>query len=138
AEVTLYVHHNPGEDVSRAISLAGKPYTELPTAFQYRKEFVASCSCRRPGESWAQALRGTDNRGTIETGDILVDDQRAKLMSLPKLDAQGRPIKVDPRGAKVEPKAQTPNQTTSAVEGSETPDPKRPVRSVGPTFLPGR
>src|SRR5262249_30696789 len=51
AEVTLYVHHNPGEDVSRAVSLAGKPYTELPTAFQYRKEFVASCSCRRPGDS---------------------------------------------------------------------------------------
>jgi hypothetical protein len=143
AEVALYVHRNPGEDVNQAVSLAGQPYTQLPNAFLYRKEFVSSCSCRRPGESWAQALRNLDNRSTIEQGDILVDDQRAKQMSQPRLiDAQGRPLKIDPRAAKSDAKnaASAPALTTSATsnEGSEKPDPNRPVRSVGPTFLPGR
>src|ERR1700737_3652018 len=36
-EVTLYSHRNPGEDVARAMSLSGRSYSELPTAFSYRK-----------------------------------------------------------------------------------------------------
>ena len=143
AEVALYAHRNPGEDVNQAVSMTGQPYTALPTAFAYRKEYNSSCSCRRPGESWASALKNVDNRTTLESGDILVDDQRAKQMSMPRVDAQGRPIKLDLRGAKVDPKKSTSTAaaepTTSAIkEGSEKPDPKRPVRSVGPTFLPGR
>ena len=34
AEVSLYTYHNPGEDVAQAVSLNGRLYTELPTAFQ--------------------------------------------------------------------------------------------------------
>ncbi len=135
AEVMLYVHRNPGEDINQAVSLNGQPYTQLPNAFLYRKELVSTCSCRRPGESWAQALKYLDSRSTIEAGDILVDDQRAKQMSQPRVDAQGRPIRVDPRAR---PSAGTAAETGSIVEGSEKPDPNRKVRSVGPTFLPGR
>jgi hypothetical protein len=134
AEVALYVHRNPGEDVNQAVSLTGQPYTELPNAFLYRKELVSTCGCRRPGESWAQALKYLDSRATIEAGDILVDDQRAKQLSQPRVDAQGRPIRIDPR-------ARTATGATAdapVVEGSEKPDPSRKVRSVGPTFLPGR
>jgi hypothetical protein len=134
-EVALYVHRNPGEDVNQAISLSGQPYTELPNAFLYRKEFVSDCSCRRPGESWAQALKNLETRATVETGDILVDDRRARQMSQPRVDAQGRPIRVDPRAR---PDGTAPASETGAVEGSEQPDPNRKVRSVGPTFLPGR
>ena len=144
AEVALYSHRNPGEDVNQAVSVSGQPYTALPAAFAYRKEYNSSCSCRQQGQSWASALKNLDNRSTIETGDILVDDQRAKLLSQPRLDAQGRPIKVDPRAAKADQKTPslTPSAdaaTTAAVqEGTAEPDPKRKVRSVGPTFLPGR
>ena len=143
AEVALYAHHNPGEDVNQAMSMTGQPYTALPTAFAYRKEYNSSCSCRRQGESWASALGNVDSRATIETGDIVVDDQRAKLLSQPRVDAQGRPIKLDPRAGKNDPKnpsSPVADSTTaaSAKEGAETPDPNRKVRSVGPTFLPGR
>ena len=34
AEVSLYTYHNPGEEVTQAVSLNGRLYTELPTAFQ--------------------------------------------------------------------------------------------------------
>lgn len=135
AEVALYVHRNPGEDVNQAVSLAGQPYTQLPNAFLYRKELVSTCGCRRPGESWAQALKHLDSRATIEAGDILVDEQRAKQMSQPRVDAQGRPIRIDPRAR---PAAGTAAETGAVVEGSEKPDPNRKVRSVGPPFLPGR
>ena len=144
AEVALYSHRNPGEDVNQAVSVSGRPYTELPAAFQYRREYTSSCSCRRQGESWAQALKNLDSRSTIETGDILVDDQRAKLLSQPRVDAQGRPIKLDPRAIKADQKTPPPSPvadsstTAASKEGTEAPDPNRKVRPVGPTFLPGK
>jgi hypothetical protein len=49
AEVALYSFHNPGEDIDQAVSVSGQPYTALPNAFHYRKEFTAACSCRKPG-----------------------------------------------------------------------------------------
>src|SRR5437660_1869407 len=36
AEATLYAYHNPGEDMSSAVSISGQPYTALPTAFKFR------------------------------------------------------------------------------------------------------
>ena len=38
------------------MSTSGQPYTALPNAFKYRKEFTPACSCRRQGQSWADAL----------------------------------------------------------------------------------
>jgi len=143
AEVALYAHHNPGEDVNQAVSMQGRPYTELPTAFAYRKEYNSACSCRRPGESWAAALKNIDTRSTIESGDILVDDQRAKQMSMPKVDAQGRPIKLDLRGPKSDSKmpampGKPPENSTSSINDTPVEPRKGPVRSVGTPFLPER
>ena len=61
AESELYSFHNPGEDMQQAFSIGGQPYTALPNAFRYRKEIVAGCSCRRPGQSWADALKNADD-----------------------------------------------------------------------------
>src|SRR5499433_3759220 len=60
AEVMLYTHRNPGEDVNQAISTAGRNYTELPNAFAYRKAFKPTCSCKAPGQTWAAALKQLD------------------------------------------------------------------------------
>src|SRR6185312_10496509 len=49
AEVSLYTYHNPGEDVQQAVSLNGRLYTELPTAFHYRQAIDPACSCRKLG-----------------------------------------------------------------------------------------
>lgn len=45
APAELFVHRNPGEDVEHMVSLSGIPYSEMPNAWRYRKEFVRGCSC---------------------------------------------------------------------------------------------
>jgi hypothetical protein len=139
AEVALFSHRNPGEDMQQATSLGGRLYTELPNAFKYRTSVDQACSCRRPGESWAEAMKNTETRSSLEQGDILVTEDRAKQMSLPR-DAQGRPIR--PAAA---PTAAAPNATAPvAAASSPAPDPapssepKKPLRSVGPQFIPAR
>ena len=135
-DAQLYTYRNPGEDINQAVSLAGQSYTALPTAFQYRKEFNAACSCRKPGQSWADALKGADDASTLESGDIVVTDQNAKALSQP-------PATPAPRGAKGKPSAATATapavstpsgQAASADTGTDT-TPKGTVRTVGPPFV---
>ncbi|MEI7805805.1 MAG: DUF2865 domain-containing protein [Hyphomicrobiales bacterium] len=134
AEVALYTHRNPGEEVAQAQSLNGRLYSELPTAFRYRQTFDSSCSCRKAGQSWAEALKSLDDT-TIEQGDVVVTEDRAKKLSQPTRDAQGKLIRPDPRAGKADPRA---TATAAADTPAEIEAVKRPVRTVGPTFLPVR
>jgi hypothetical protein len=134
AEVQLYTYHNPGEEVSQAISLNGQLYTELPTAFSYRKALNPACSCRRPGESWADALKAGGPDDTVAPGDLVVTDQKAKQLSQPRIGADGKPIRPDPRTAA----PAVPQSAAIAEAPGETDPTKRKVRTVGPTFLPVR
>ncbi len=147
AEVTLYSHRNPGEDVSRAVSMSGKQYTELPTAFSYRKQLNAACNCRLPGQSWAEALRQVSDQ-TIERGDIVVTEERAKQLSQPRFDAQGKPVspsQTPPRPKAADGNASLPPAGTEqspaaapAEDKVEQQSGKRKVRAVGPNFYPVR
>lgn len=134
AEVLLYTYRNPGEEINQAVSLHGQPYTDLPTAFRYRQEVNKGCSCKRAGQNWADALKQLDDN-TIEQGDIVVTEERAKQLSQPKVDAQGK--RVDPRAAKPAPASATPSTATNAAPASASTE-KRQVRSVGPTFIPAQ
>jgi hypothetical protein len=134
AEVSLYTYHNPGEEVAQAVSMNGRLYTELPAAFSYRKVLNPACSCRRPGESWAEALKVNGTDDTVAPGDVIVTEQNAKQLSQPRIGADGRPIRPDPR-AKT-PAAPQPAPIAEAP--GETDPAKRTVRTVGPTFLPVR
>ncbi|MDO9412348.1 MAG: DUF2865 domain-containing protein [Pseudolabrys sp.] len=134
AEVSLYTYHNPGEEVSQAVSLSGAAYTSLPNAFAYRKAMTPACGCRRPGESWANALRTLGGDQTLAPGDVVVTEQNAKQMSLPRTGPDGKPIRRDPRAPT---NASTPAQQPAAQAPAES-DAKRDVRTVGPTFLPAR
>jgi hypothetical protein len=130
SEAVLYSYRNPGEDMEQAVSINGQPYTALPTAFRYRKELSAACSCRRPGQSWADALKNADDSSTLERGDIVVTQDKAKLLSqAPR--ANGKTAK---------PGLAAPNATaaTPVNDAVETDPAKRKVRTVGPTFLPAR
>lgn len=73
-----------GEDIRNASSVSGQSYMSIPNALRYRKELVSSCSCRAPGQSWAQALAGIEDETTLQKGDILVTEQQAREMSQPK------------------------------------------------------
>jgi hypothetical protein len=148
AEVALYSHRNPGEDVSRAVSTSGRLYTDLPTAFSYRKQVNAACNCRLPGQSWAEALQqGSDQ--TIERGDIVVTEERAKQLSQPRFDAQAKAVNASQapaRGKGADEASSAPASPAGAEQqppapaeqkGEQEPG-KRKVRAVGPTFYPVR
>jgi hypothetical protein len=134
AEVSLYTYHNPGEEVTQAVSLTGKLYTELPAAFSYRKAVNPACSCRKPGDSWAAALKANGADDTVAPGDVVVTEQNAKRLSQPRIGADGKPIRPDPRA-----KTPAPETPAAMVDAPGETDPaKRTVRTVGPTFLPVR
>jgi len=135
-EVALYTYHNPGEEMTQAVSLSGRPYTELPTAFQYRKALSSACSCRRPGESWAQTLKSVGPDDTVVPGDVVVTDQNAKQLSQPRSGPDGKPARPELRGT-TSTAAPTPSPPPAAPP-VETDPAKRTVRTVGPTFLPPR
>ncbi|WP_439392724.1 DUF2865 domain-containing protein [Bradyrhizobium sp. PMVTL-01] len=139
AEATLYTHRNPGEDMNSAVSIGGQPYTALPTAFKFRSEFNPSCSCKAAGQTWADALKSADDKATIEQqGDIIVTEESARKMQQQRLN-KGAP---QPASAKKgtapapttanAPAATAPADTAAAAPSSEN----KPIRSVGPTFLP--
>ncbi|HEY0568147.1 MAG TPA: DUF2865 domain-containing protein [Xanthobacteraceae bacterium] len=147
SEAMLFSHRNPGEDISKATSISGRNYTDLPNAFRYRQKYDSACSCRRPGESWAQALQQADDR-TVERGDIVVTEERSKQMSQPKAEPPPRAGRGDPRSgqanARPAPAAANPApatvepaaQAASGEKPAEVDPAKRTVRNVGPQFLP--
>jgi hypothetical protein len=145
-EVALFSHRNPGEDVARAVSIGGKLYSELPNAFSYRKLFNPACSCRAPGQSWAEALQQGDDQ-TLERGDVVVTEERAKQLSQPRFDAQGKPVNLDPNPARQFPAGSAPlapvgaapaPAAAPAAEKADDDAGKRKVRAVGPTAYPVR
>jgi len=136
AEVMLFTHRNPGEDVNQSVSISGRAYRDLPNAFHYRQAVDPACSCRRPGQSWAEAL-GRDL--TVERGDIVVTDQSAKALAQPRSEPAAKQSKQDPRkkGAAEPAQLQPAAQTTPASPSPEAAE-KGTIRSVGPQFVPGR
>jgi hypothetical protein len=133
AEAELYSFRNPGEDMQQALSIGGQAYTALPNAFRYRKEVVAGCSCRRPGQSWADALKNADDSSTLESGDIVVTDQNAKALSQPK--PSGKPGASTPPASAVSAAAAAPANPGAMTGAVGADNSKRTVRTVGPPFL---
>jgi hypothetical protein len=140
AEAALFSYRNPGEDMNQAVSVNGQPYTALPNAFRFRQEFNPSCACKAPGQTWSEALKSIDDKAAAEQqGDIIVTEESAKKMQRP-------PVKPAPAAAKkgAAPPAATagtppaPAADTSAppTDTSTGSAKDKPIRSVGPTFLP--
>jgi hypothetical protein len=135
SDVVLFAHRNPGEDMRQAVATDGRLYTEMPNAFKYKTEWNATCTCKQPGQSWANAVKDDPRAQTLlEQGDIVVTEERAKVMNAPR-DAKGRPI-VPPGQKKGSAPASTASVPAAAPEPPVDPNaPKKPIRSVGPKFL---
>jgi hypothetical protein len=134
-EANLYAYRNPGEDINQAVSVNGQPYTALPNAFRYRSEFNPSCSCRAPGQTWADALKGVDDKAeAAQQGDIIVTEESAKKMQRPLTKPQPAAKKGTTATAPSSPadaSAQAPADPGPATDSKQ-------IRSVGPTFIPPR
>ncbi len=132
-EAVLYSHRNPGEEVAQAVSSSGRVYKDLPNAFRYRREFNPSCSCKQPGQTWAEAL-GQIKDSTVERGDIVVTEERAKALSQPRTENRNSvPARKPPGNTPAAASPDAPDPTPPATEPG-----KRTVRTVGPTFIPAR
>jgi Protein of unknown function (DUF2865) len=127
AEVALYAHRTTGEDMKSAVSINGRAYSELPNAFRYRQELNTACSCRRAGESWAAALGGTPD-DTVQRGDIVVTDEKAKTLSQPKVEPAPRPQQQPPR------QDSSRSRTNAPAAGAKPPTP--PATAAAPLPLP--
>ena len=144
AEATLYAYRNPGEDMNQAVSISGQPYSAMPNAFRYRNEFVPTCSCKAAGQTWSDALKSIDDKAAAEQqGDIIVTEESAKRMSQPPQQKAAPAAKkkgaVAPATAASTP---APESAAAPAPAAASPDPApakdKPIRSVGPTFIPAR
>jgi hypothetical protein len=147
AESMLFAYRNPGEDISQAISVSGQPYTALPNAFRYRQEYNAACTCRREGESWADAV-GQDQ--TLRQGDVVVTEDRARVLSQPRPAQQPAAAGQERNRPRAGAAPANPPQTARAPQSPRSDAPAAgepppassnagaaappPARSVGPQF----
>jgi hypothetical protein len=140
AEATLFSYRNPGEDINAAVSISGQPYTALPNAFRFRQEFNPSCACKAAGQTWSDALQGVDDKAAAEQqGDIIVTEESAKKMS--RVPTKPPPTSTKKGAAAPATAATAPPPDDSAnAPAPSTPAPAgdKPIRSVGPTFVPAR
>ncbi len=89
-----------GGTVDEAASPTGEPYANLPNAGKFEKAYDPSCSCRRKGQTWAEALADAEARYGHEKHDILVTPEKSAEMARPiteskaklALDSKGKPI----------------------------------------------
>src|SRR6202030_1632451 len=129
--------------MSSAASINGQPYSSSPNAFRFRQEFNPSCACKAAGQTWSDALKTIDDKASAEQqGDIIVTEESAKKMSrpLPKTAAAPARKGAPPVGATAAaPDAPTQDApaTTAAAPSGDNSD-NKPIRSVGPTFIPAR
>jgi hypothetical protein len=146
AEATLFSYRNPGEDMNQAVSINGQPYSSSPNAFKYRTEFNPSCACKAAGQTWSDALKTIDDKAAAEQqGDIIVTEESAKKMSRAPA-AKSAPTTAKKGSAPpattaaTPPPAAAPEAPAAAAPAASTgaSGDNKPIRSVGPTFIPAK
>jgi hypothetical protein len=92
APVSVYTR-SPNQDISTSLSLTGdSPYSELPNALKFQKSFDPVCTCKPPGQSWAEALAGAEELlGRARKGDIMVTPESSAELAKPKFEKTARP-----------------------------------------------
>lgn len=138
ADATLYAYRNPGEDMNQAVSISGQPYSASPNAFRYRQEFNPSCACKAAGQTWSDALKSIDDKAAAEQqGDIIVTEESAKKMSQAPAAKAAAAKKGGAKTTAGTPAPPAPDASAPADSTGAAPD-NKPIRSVGPTFIPAR
>jgi Protein of unknown function (DUF2865) len=90
ADVALYSFPFGGT-IEEAESPSGEAYVDLPNASKFEKTYDPSCSCRRKGQSWADALADAEARYGHEKHDILVTPEKSAEMARPIIDPKAKP-----------------------------------------------
>ena len=123
ADMALYSFPFGGV-IEEAASPTGEPYANLPNAGKFEKTFDPSCSCRRKGQSWAEALADAEARYGHEKHDILVTPEKSAEMARPIIDPKAKPA-TDSKGKPIAPGASVvagPNAASGATPGAPSLD----------------
>lgn len=80
AEAHLYTMVK-ADELDSATSIDGEAYAALPTAHRFEKSFNPSCSCKPPGQSWAQALAEAEGLIEAHEGDVTVTARMSETMA---------------------------------------------------------
>ena len=89
----LYYLGSRAGDATEMIDLQGRPYTDLPTAFRYRKKLVDGCRCRP--EPWSASERDRHRRYSQDIPNPDRSERNPVAFS-------GPPIPLLPSGSAVE------------------------------------
>jgi hypothetical protein len=93
-----------GGTVDEAASPTGEPYANLPNAGKFEKAYDPNCSCRRKGQTWAEALADAEARYGHEKHDILVTPEKSAEMARPIIDPKAK-LAIDSKGKPIVPNA---------------------------------
>lgn len=129
-EVSLYVHRVPDQESEDMVSLSGKPYTELATAFKYRETGLGvtpGCSCRAQIQQASVTEPALDDPKSKQSKwvplpiarPIAMLDEETRLNNEGGLDAAAIRFLTDPK-----------NDLAADANNN--------VRVVGPVFLPAQ
>ncbi|QDZ01939.2 DUF2865 domain-containing protein [Nitratireductor mangrovi] len=142
-EVELYLHRVPEEESEQMVSLAGVPYTELPSAFLYRDPNFSrpqNCGCNAErGFSIIAGETGRPDEGAPETVEPILP------VPVARPDPASDPETLANRAGGLDremvetllaPPLRADETPVAADEGAEEDDGDRKVRVVGPVFLP--
>ena len=127
ADVQLYSYPFGGT-IEQAVSISGGRYVDMPNALKFQQSYDPTCSCRRKGESWAQALAAAEAKYGHEAHDILVTPEKSLEMSRPiiakvsadpkaKPGKNGKPGALTPDAAGASPSPATDPSLTGAGQG---------------------
>jgi uncharacterized protein DUF2865 len=121
AEVALY-SYPPSGDINEAVGADGTHYVDLPNALKYRKSVDdASCSCRRRGQNWAQALAEAEALLGERKTDIIVTQQKSDELARVRTDPKAKPAKTD--AAKTDPTKTDPTKADPTKTDATKTDP---------------
>lgn len=131
AETSLYYHSIPDQEPEEMISLAKKPYTQLPTAFKYRMDGIAAtpgCTCQAKQEEAA----------TADGEEAAGKPKKSRWIPVPasKPDLLENAESVLNRAGSLDPAS-----VANLIEG-RTPsadiNSRKNIRVVGPVYLPAQ
>ncbi len=131
---------SPNQPISTAVSLDGQTaYSDLPNALKFEKSFDPACTCKPPGQGWAEALSGAEELlGRARKTDIVVTPETSAELAKPAYQKAARPpsSKQPPASAAPEDEAGNAPAAAEGPTGTEEvtgPDGvKRRVRIIVP------
>ncbi len=113
ADMALYSFPFGGTIDEAASSSNGESYANLPNAGKFQQTYDPNCSCRRKGQSWADALADAEARYGHEKHDILVTPEKSAEMARPIVDPKAKSA-TDPKAKAATPAAEPPVDAGSA------------------------